>query len=157
MKRPLARSWIGRGFLIGLGMVVPLAMAALLNEVMSMAMFELSFKERIYRAVRDASGNLHPIGDLRVLPFERVKHGDGETTLRGAIENTGDRTIATFEVEVEFFDQEAKFLGECTKSFRTQLVPKHVENVLVTCGGRFDGPIPEHVSFKVRAIQATSL
>jgi hypothetical protein len=70
------------------------------------------------------------------------------------VENTGETTWSSVSIEVELFDDQDRFVDECTTYLSGNMAPQRVENAKIKCGGCENNPLPEYARYTIRVVDA---
>lgn len=93
--------------------------------------------------------NDEALDSVVVLEHEEVRR-DGAVLFLGTIENRGSEKVRSASVEIDLFDEEGKFVEQCSQYFRGALRAMEQRHFKVSCGGCEDRQVVEHASYKVR-------
>jgi hypothetical protein len=72
------------------------------------------------------------------------------------VENAGSNTWSSVSVEVELFDEKDQFVDECSGYLRGKLIPAHVKNLKIKCGGCENSQFPEYSKYTIKVVDASS-
>jgi len=86
-----------------------------------------------------------------VAQHEEVKR-DEAVFILGTVENRSAAAVRAVSIQVDLFDQDGKFVDQCSEYLRGALKPAESRNFKVSCGGCKDRPAVAHASYKVRVI-----
>ncbi len=170
-------SEIRKGFLIGLGFMIPLLVVEFTIKYTFYAMTNGVFDA--YEETLSESGAMNEVGDaalsdseeysvkevyedfnksyaeqIFLSPFSENYQG-GQLLITGQFTNNSEEDIHSLEIEAELFNAEGIFVYECAKSFYEKQAPGVTENYMIKCGCSKDG-VPEYTTAKVRVVKASS-
>jgi hypothetical protein len=122
------------GFWLGLGFSLPLIAAQLAANGFEHAIFHVTLKEKMQEAIRGAATATGSalVDNVRVISHSQSREED-VAIFRGSVENVGEETFGAFTLEVEFFDDQKRFLTECQEIMSVRLKPKQHENFEFRC------------------------
>jgi uncharacterized protein with ACT and thioredoxin-like domain len=142
---------IHKGFLAGLGLIVPIAAAVCLgNYLTQMTMNMLRDSERA-RAER----TFQPIDikkDIVIKEFRDQKLGN-KINIVGTLANNSDKDIGSISLEAEFFNAKGEFVYERSEYITHTIPAKGTENFQITCGCS-DQVFPEYETVTVKVVDA---
>lgn len=147
---------IRNGFLAGLGLAAPLVAVALVIQTVELAFFDVTLGDRITAAARSAGLRADQllVREHEVAGPGANEHETGraepETTIRGRVENIGKYHIGSFQVDVEFFDESRRFVGECSQPVQAQVSPGQFEYFQIACSS-----VPRHATMTVRVVSVS--
>jgi hypothetical protein len=70
----------------------------------------------------------------------------------GTVENQAAESVRALNVQVDLFDQDGKFVDQCSEYLKGALKAGESRNFKVSCGGCKQRPTVAHASYKVKVI-----
>ena len=157
-------SEIKKGFLLGIGFIIPLAIvefSAIKYSIHEMTGVAAQAYEEAYGEsdgdTLDAAYNDYEKSyteKISLSPFVERLQGV-QLLITGQFTNNSEKAINSLEIEAELFNEDGNFVYECSKSFYEKKEPGVTENYLIKCGCSKNG-IPEYATAKVRVVKASS-
>jgi len=148
------------GFWLGVGFIIPQMVVmyggTLLTFLAMPSMIEMSSSSD------DESSGIFDMGGIGSTLDKRKqievgdyedKSKDGQLLILGVVTNKGDSPASSIQLEAELFDENEKFVYECSEYISNKVMPGETENFQIKCGCR-DSQIPEYNSIKIRVVGA---
>lgn len=135
---------IKTGFLFGLGLIIPLIIAMYGGRVITVLV--MSSATPVMTSQIDAKKQ------IEIVSYED-KTKDGQLLILGSIKNNGAKSASSIQLEAELFDDNDKFVYECTEYVSNNVMPGESENFQIKCGC-IDSQLPKYSSLKIRVINA---
>lgn len=154
---------VKKGFLLGIGFVVPLTFVEFVaikysfHEMTGMAtdVYEETLSEEMeIENVQYTEYDKSYVDQIKLSPFKEKRQGV-QLLITGQFTNESEKSINSLEIEAELFDENGDFVYECSKSFYEKKEPGVTENYLIKCGCSKNG-IPDYKTAKVRVVKASS-
>jgi len=100
----------------------------------------------------DSVWNEAALQKVSIGKHQEVRRGKNFVIL-GSVENQGAESIRTLIIQVDLFDKNGQFVGQCSEYMIGALKPHEPRNFQVSCGGsKDDKPVVEHQSYKVYVV-----
>jgi len=168
---------IKKGFLLGVGLLIPLLLVEYLSaeysfhkmNQMTVDSFE-AFKnefdadEELYDEVELGDVESHSnfeydfnksyVKDIEILDYNSVIQNN-QLLIRGQIKNNAEKEISSIEIEAELFDEAGNFVFECTEYLSESIATNTVENFLIKCGCS-ENSVPEYSKIEVSIARASA-
>jgi hypothetical protein len=148
------------GFWLGIGFIIPqmivmyggtimtfIAMPSMMQGVM-----EDGMEENISENMEDFTSELNRTAQVELLAHED-RSRDGQLLILGSLKNGGEKPVSSIQLEAELFDENNKFVYECTEYISRRLMSGDVENYQIKCGCK-GGELPQYSTFTVRVVGA---
>lgn len=136
---------IHKGFLTGLGLIVPIAAAVCLGNYLAQMSMLSAYTEASYSPASAAK-------DIVVKEFRDQKLGN-KINIVGTLVNNGDKAIGSISLEAEFFNAKGEFVYERSEYITNKIPAKGTENFQITCGCS-DQVFPEYETVTVKVVDA---
>lgn len=146
-------SWkmIKTGFWLGIGLIIPLIGVYILGTISLVSMSSLwSSKKTIERFASENDKK----DQVKINQFREVKNGK-QLLILGTVENTGETSVGSIQIEAELLDGNNQMVFECSEYISKKLKKGEKENFQVKCGCG-DQPLPKHKTANVRVVQASN-
>lgn len=151
------------GFWLGIGFIIP-SMTVMyggtaLTFLFMPAMMEASFSSETddpddSMGIRSITSKFDRTSQIEIGDY-RDTGKDGQLLILGTITNIGDKSIGSIQLEAELFNNDDKFVYECSEYISNKLKAGGTENFQIKCGCG-SSPVPEYKSVKVRVVSANS-
>lgn len=142
-----------KGFILGLGMIIPLSLAFTLSTTFNYKLSSLFYAEDS-PAYSYQSKEVDHIKSIEVQSFHDTREGNFVMVV-GAIKNTGKEKVNSIKLEAEFFNEKGEFVYEETEYVSKSVAPNEVENFVIKCGCT-NRTFPEYAKVTVRVVGASS-
>lgn len=148
---------LANGILSGLGIGLGLAIVV----YMTIGLLIGKMYEETATATKDMMSDNYgyqkygPDSGLEIVSHEQRKIDNGVAIL-AQVKNNGERTWTSISIEVEFLDNNDKFIEECSAYIRGSLKPGDKENVRIKCGGCKNNPLPPYDKYTIKVKDASS-
>ncbi|MEZ5496146.1 MAG: FxLYD domain-containing protein [Gammaproteobacteria bacterium] len=168
---------IKKGFLLGVGLLIPLLIVEYLSAEYSfhkmnqmtadsLEAFKKEFDsdEDLYDEIELGAEEDHSnfeyefnksyVKDIEILGYNSIMQKN-QLLIRGQIKNNAEKEISSIEIEAELFDEAGNFVFECTEYLSESIVTNAVENFLIKCGCS-ENSVPEYNKIEVSIARASA-
>ena len=161
-----ATNLIKKGFFIGIGLIIPLALVQYGMVQYSMVMMDrevqkivqqYEIEEDEYDLVDEShleEFDLSYEDQVEIMNYDYVEHED-QLLIRGQIKNNSNKELDSIDIEAELFDKDGQFVYECNTYIHSKITPTETENFMIRCRCG-DDAMTQFESVKVRVVSAIS-
>ena len=142
-----------KGFVLGLGMIIPLCLAFIISHVFTYKLSALFYTDDAASYSYKSNEEDH-IKSIEVQSFHDIREGNF-VMVTGSIKNTGKVKINSIKLEAEFFNEKGEFVYEETEYVSKSIKPNEVENFAIKCGCT-NRTFPEYKTVTVRVVSASN-
>ena len=161
--------YIKKGFFIGIGLLMPMALLEFGAFKLSMVMMtdemesyteKLDYQEEPESDWKPGEKDIYDfnksyVGEVLLGEYSYTTQGL-QLLITGDITNKSSSDLSVVEVEAELFNKDGKFVYECSEYMRKQFKSGAKENYLIKCGCSKNG-LPEFDKIEVRVVNASTL
>lgn len=140
------------GFWLGVGLIIPLVGSIIVGTLLMITY--PSFFTPDSEELASSIGGVDKTKQIRISELRKSVNGN-QVLVLGVIENAGPDEVKSVNIEAEFFGSDKKMVYECSEYVSQKIRPAEKENFQIKCGCK-DQPMPEHESYVVRVINASS-
>ncbi len=141
-----------QGFIIGIGMLIPLSVVFLLSNIANYKMSSYFYSSESFESSFENKEE-EKINKIEVVSFHDVRE-DNFVMVLGSIKNTGNKKISSIKLEAEFYNEKGEFVYEESEYISKTLSPNEVENFAIKCGCN-NRKFPEYSKVNVRVVGAS--
>lgn len=151
------------GFWLGIGFVIPSLFVngvatymalGMVPEIMMPEMEELAEESFAEDVVDEFKSRFDKTAQITIVNHHQSRLGE-QLLILGSIENRGDSVVSSIQLEAELFDEEGRFVYECSEYVSQKLGSGEQENFQIKCGCRGEAT-PEFSTLNVRVVSATA-
>ena len=143
---------IVQGFLLGLGFTVAFVLVLIAAQYLYM---KYVFEDQVSEAMYGSQWKEYSEEAGLVITEHKPIHTEDSVEFIGIVANNGSDTWDMISIEVELFDEDGKFIDECSEYISSPLAPSKSENFKVSCGGCEKRPIADFDHYEIHIKDAS--
>ena len=156
--------WLAMGLFIGAGFTVSMYIISYYAMDFYMDSMTSKSKEKIESTSKESSTSSVSsyMSSYKEFSSEAgiiiTSHKERKVTnsvdILGVLENQGEDTWGSINIEVELFDKEGNFVDECSEYISGNILPGEKQNFKVSCRRCEKNPLPEYKKYTIKVKDA---